>query len=59
VDEGGLPGWADVVLPAPTPEELLRASMAPERRDVAIPSVEDIARQVMGFYASLEAGDSR
>ncbi len=52
VDEGGLPAWADVVLEAPDADEVVNAALIPARRDVAIPSVEDVAAQVLAFYAA-------
>ena len=59
VDEGGLSAWADVVLEAPDPDELVNAALIFARRDVAIPSVEDVAAQVLAFYAACGAGGGR
>ncbi len=55
VDEGGLTAWADAVLEKPEVDALVNASLIPARRDVGIPSVEDIAAQVLAFYAACGA----
>jgi len=59
VDEGGLGAWADVVIPSADPDAVFAASLEPSRRDVAVPSAEDAAAQVMAFYAACGAQDHR
>lgn len=54
VDEGALSGLADVVVPADA-EAIAQASLAGTRRDVALPTVDQIATSVLGLYDRVRA----
>lgn len=49
VEEGGLPALADALV-EPTPEAVAASALGPERREVALPSNEEIARAVLALY---------
>lgn len=49
VDEGGLPVWADAVVPA-EPRALAEAALLPERREVPVLGPQEIARRVLALY---------
>lgn len=49
VDEGALARYADALV-EPTVESLVAAALAPDRRDVALESAEQIATRVLSFY---------
>lgn len=50
VAEGGLARYADVVLQEPTAGAIVEASLGGQRREVALPSNEAIAREVIALY---------
>ncbi len=52
---GGLPTWADAVLPAVTPEALAAAALGEDRREVQLPDVDSVARDVLALYRSAGA----
>jgi L-malate glycosyltransferase len=47
---GALPRWADVVLEEVRPSALAAAALGDGRRDVALPDVDAVAREVLGLY---------
>jgi glycosyltransferase involved in cell wall biosynthesis len=49
-DEGGLARYADVALKDPTAGPIVEASIEGDRREVALPSNEAIAREVLALY---------
>jgi glycosyltransferase involved in cell wall biosynthesis len=51
VDQGGLPGWVDALLPAATPEALATAALGRTRRDIELPDAAAVARGVLALYA--------
>jgi hypothetical protein len=59
VDEGGLAAWADAVLESPSAEAVVRAALESKRREVSVPSVEDVAQRMIAFYAALGSRAAR
>ncbi len=49
---GALPTWADAVLADVTPAALAAAALQPGRRDVPLPDVDAVAREVLALYAA-------
>jgi L-malate glycosyltransferase len=47
---GALPRWADAVLAEVTPEALAAAALGGDRRSVALPDVDAVARDVLELY---------
>ncbi|MGO8970443.1 MAG: glycosyltransferase [Myxococcaceae bacterium] len=47
---GGLPTWADAVLPEVTPAALAKAALGTGRRDVPLPALDAVARDVLALY---------
>jgi len=52
---GGLPTWADAVLPEVTPEALAAAALREDRREVQLPDEDSVARDVLALYRSAGA----
>ncbi len=48
---GALPTWADAVLEEVTPAALSAAALQPGRRDVPLPDVDAVARDLLALYA--------
>ena len=52
---GGLPAWADAVLPEVTADALAAAALGEGRRDVQLPDVDSVARDVLALYRTAGA----
>jgi L-malate glycosyltransferase len=52
---GGLPRWADVVLPEVTPSALASAALGAKRRDVPLPDVDAVAEAILALYGGGKA----